>query len=371
MIFVHIILASVCSASVFLEPPAVITAPGEAHSAETRTFQGIPSLARSPEGRLWATWYGGIGGGEDETNYVIVVTSGDNGETWSDEVLVVDPGIENPTRAFDPNIWLDPTGRLWLFWAQAIGHDGSVGGVWTITTEEPDKADARWSEPRRLTDGVMMCKPTVLSAGEWVLPASTWRQTDNSARLIVSEDEGDTWTLRGACHVPEDDRSYDEHMIVEREDGALWLLARTNYGIGESISTDVGKTWPPLAPSGIAHPSARFFIRRLQSGNLLLVKHGPIDERTKRSHLTAFISEDDGATWPHSLLLDERAGVSYPDGVQAPDGVIYIIYDYDRRGERKILMATFTEEDVVAGECVSSDARLRILVNQAGLTCAD
>lgn len=347
----------------FMEAPEVIAEPGAAYATETRMFQGIPSLAHAPEGRLWATWYGGTGGGEDETNYVVLVTSGDDGHNWSKEVLIIDPGVESPVRAYDPNIWLDPTGRLWLFWAQAVGHDGSIAGVWAVTTDTPDSADAAWSAPRRLTDGVMMCKPVVLTTGEWVLPASTWRQTDNSARMIVSTDEGKTWTLRGACHVPEEVRAFDEHMIVEKQDGWLWLLARTNYGIGESYSTDRGATWPELTPSDIAHPSARFFIQRLQSGNLLLVKHGPINERTKRSHLTAFLSEDDGATWPHSLLLDEREGVSYPDGVEAPDGTLYIIYDFDRKSARQILMAVFTEEDMRSGKPTSDKARMRVLVN--------
>ena len=136
----------------------------------------------------------------------------------------------------------------------------------------------------------MMCKPTVLSSGEWILPASTWRDTDNSARVIVSTDKGQTFSLRGACNVPEEVRSFDEHMIVERKDKSLWMLVRTSYGIGESISKDRGKTWSALEPSSIQHPSARFFIRRLNSGNLLLVKHGPISKRTERSHLTAYLS---------------------------------------------------------------------------------
>ncbi len=36
-----------------------------------------------------------------------------------------------------------------------------------------------------------------------------------------------------------------------------------------------------------------------------------------RSHLTAWLSEDDGKTWRGGLMLDERATVSYPDGFQA------------------------------------------------------
>ena len=330
----------------FLDPPQVIAEPGPEYSRATRLFQGIPSLERSRGGRLWVVWYGGKGKGEDEHNYVMLASSGDDGATWSDETLVIDPDGDGPVRAFDPELWMDPDGRLWVFWAQTVGHDGSVAGVWAITTEEPDSANPKWSPPRRLTDGVMMCKPIVLSTGEWVLPASTWRDTDNSARMVVSTDRGKTWQVRGACNVPEKDRNYDEHIIVERKDGSLWMLVRTRYGIGESVSADRGRTWSPLQPSAIQHATARFFIRRLQSGNLLLVKHGPIDQRIGRSHLMAFISKDDGKTWEGGLLLDERKGVSYPDGIQAPDGTIYICYDYDRTGAREIYVTKFTEEEI-------------------------
>jgi hypothetical protein len=211
----------------------------------------------------------------------------------------------------------------------------------------------------------MMCKPVVLSSGEWVLPASTWRATDNSARMIVSTSLGRSWSLHSACNVPTDVRAFDEHIITERKDGSLWLLARTKYGIGESVSTDRGRTWPELTPSKIAHPSARFFIRRLNSGNLLLVKHGAVDQKTGRSHLTAFVSSDDGATWSGGLLLDERSGVSYPDGQQTADDLIHIIYDFSRTGSRHILMATFREEDVAAGKPISDDVQLRQLVSEA------
>jgi len=165
--------------------------------------------------------------------------------------------------------------------------------------------------------------------------------------------------------VPVEVRSFDEHMLIERRDRSIWLLARTNYGIGESVSTDCGKTWPELKPSTILHTSARFFIRRLATGNLLLVKHGPVDTRTSRSHLTAFISTDDGRTWSGGFMLDERLGVSYPDGQQTADGLIRVIYDFSRVGDRNILMATFREEDAAAGKAVSDAVRLRQLVSKA------
>ncbi len=339
-------------------------APQPEHAVTNRAFQGIPSMAITPGGRLWANWYAGKTPGEDKNNYVVLTTSCDSGKTWK-EVLVVDPDGEGPIRTFDPELWMAPDGHLRLFWAQAQGHEATVGGVWMMETEEPESEQAAWKPPVRITDGVMMCKLLVLSSGEWVLPASTWRKTDNSAKMVVSEDKGRTWSIRGACHVPEKDREFDEHMFIERKDGSLWLLVRTKYGIGESISKDRGKTWPVLVPSKIMHPSARFFISRLDSGNLLLVKHGPIDKKTGRSHLTAYVSKDDGASWQGGLLLDERNGVSYPDGQQDKNRLIRIIYDYSRTGDRHILMASFQEEDVLAGKDVSGKVNLRQLVSAA------
>ena len=359
----------------FLDPPQIITNPVKTlgHSAEHRKFTGIPSLAISRKGRMWATWYTGVTPAEDSNNFVVVVTSGDGGETW-EEVLAIDPDGPGPARSYDPEIWIDPDGELWVFWAQAMAHsgawslikDGTLAGVWSITTKKPDKRKPVWSKPRRLTDGVMMCKPAVLSGGEWILPVSLWNLVDASAQMVVSTDKGETWHVKGAATVPEDVRSFDEHIIVERKDKSLWMLVRTQYGIGESVSTDKGSNWSPLIPSQIEHPTARFLIRRLISGNLLLVKHGPIDKRTDRSHLMAFISKDDGRSWSGGLLLDERPGVSYPDGQQVNDGTIYIIYDYHRKSDQHILIASFREDDVTSGNPDSKSVNLRMPVSKGG-----
>lgn len=360
---VLLLVASPCFATDdFLQPPEIVTAePGAEYLPAARKFQGIPSLERAKKGRLWAVWYASPTGGEDANNYVVLVTSGDNGKSWTEASLIIDPDKSGPVRAFDPELWIDPTGRLWVFWAQAIGHDGTVSGVWSITTDNPEAASPDWSAPRRLTDGIMMCKPTVLSTGEWCLPASTWRKTDNSARMVISTDEGKTWKVRGAAHIPKEMRAFDEHMIVERKDDSLWMLIRSNTGtMLESISTDRGQNWTVAKPSAIEHPSARFFIRRLSSGNLLLVKH---HETKSRNNLTALISQDDGLTWQGGLLLDERSTVSYPDGVQAADGTIYIIHDRNRTKERQIFLSVFDESALLSGK-PNQQTRLKVLVSE-------
>ena len=92
---------------------------------------------------------------------------------------------------------------------------------------------------------------------------------------------------------------------------------------------------------------------------------GNTNAMTHGIYVSRFLSEDEGQTWYGGLLLDGRTGVSYPDGVQAPDGRIYVIYDYSRTGEREILMARYTEQDVAEGRRASDAAELCILVNKA------
>ena len=354
--------------------PVVNTAPGPEYAAEARLWQGIPGIERAPNGRLWALWYTG-GEGEGPYNYIVLETSDDDGETWSKPLLVIDP--PDKVRAFDPCLWHDPTGKLWLFWAQSYELFDGRCGVWCITTENSGEAAPVWSEPRRIGNGIMMNKPTVLSSGEWLFPTAVWEckaprlpefADERFSNVLCTEDEGKTFTLRGGADVPK--RSFDEHMVVELSDGRLWMLVRGQTGIGESYSEDKGFTWSPGVMERFSGPSSRFFIRRLSSGNLLLVNHVNFEERkgeegyNGRNNMTALISDDDGATWKGGLLLDERYYVSYPDGVQAEDGRIYVIYDRERRGAKEILMAVFREEDILAGQCVSDDARLKVLVNK-------
>ena len=82
----------------------------------------------------------------------------------------------------------------------------------------------------------------------------------------------------------------------------------------------------------------------------------------KRTHLTVYLSDDDGVSWRGGLLLEER-GCSYPDGFQVDDGRIYVVYDQGR-GAGQILMAVFTEEDVAAGKTVSGRCRLQVTVKE-------
>jgi hypothetical protein len=238
----------------------------------------------------------------------------------------------------------------------------------------------------------MMNKPVVDGNGDWLFPATRWdrepslpQQVDDEdldltaeevarrttpvdagtvpTTVYASHDDGQSVERRGGAQVPGTQASPNEHMLAELADGRLWMLVRTDYGVGESFSSDGGRTWTPVRDSGIEHPPSRFFLRRLDSGALLLVTH---EQATERTGLVARLSTDDGDSWRGGFVIEERESVSYPDGVQAADGRIHIIYDRERHGAREILAATFREADAEAGEAVSSDVRRRVLVNRVG-----
>jgi hypothetical protein len=76
-------------------------------------------------------------------------------------------------------------------------------------------------------------------------------------------------------------------------------------------------------------PNGRLWVCSI-SGNLLFIRHGTFEgEEKNRAKLSAWISEDDRHTWKGGLMLDERSGVSHPDGFQTKDGQIYITYDHN------------------------------------------
>ena len=366
-------------ADLTLIPPKLNTSPLPDYDYDRLDYGMTIGIERTPKGRLWAAW---VAGEDGPKAFMVAATSDDNGETWSKPRLVIDsqsPNLPVSRSVIVGALWTDPRGRLWFFFDQVMHHFDGRAGLWAAVCENPDDESPRWSEPRRIWHGVMLNKPTVLSTGEWLLPTYLLQNKGfgpfspgffpeldryRGVNVFVSTDEGTTWRRHGPRPFP--NPCWHEAMIVERKDNSLWMLTRTRKGIMQSISHDRGETWSePTTPEGISHPAARFYVRRMASGRILMVKHGEtMGAHEGRSKLTAWLSDDDGATWRGGLMLDERRGISYPDGIQAPDGTIYISYDRERSRLGEILMARITEEDILAGKLVRPNSRLKILISR-------
>ena len=354
--------------------PKVIFDPFPAYAQKYLPFAMSAGIEVTRGGRIWTCW----AGGQDGPNaYLLASYSDDEGRNWRDPVFVIDPqahGLKMGSRT--AGLWLDPKGRLWLFFHQSVGNfDGSCSN-WFIRCDDPDNDKPTWTKPCYIGFGASLNKAIVLKNGEWILPVSLWerwyidkpladcyRELDpvRGANVFVSDDEGGHWRYRGGIIFK--DSCFNEHSVVELQDGRLWMIARCRKEAAQSFSEDGGKTWQPQT-TAFPHTNSKSIIRRLQSGAILLVRHGQdlTKATSKRKEITAFLSMDDGKTWSPGLLLDERFEVSYPDIAQAPNGDIYVHYDRNRYTDAEILFARFREEDVKAGKLVSKGAALKNLV---------
>eukprot|EP01048_Picozoa_sp_COSAG05_P001538 COSAG05_NODE_52_length_23775_cov_49.471110_13_plen_445_part_00 len=325
-------------------------------------FAMAASMEATRGGRLWTCW----AGGEDGPNaYLLCSCSDDMGATWHDPVFVIDPQATRPGHPMGTrlgSLWCDPLGRLWLFFHQSLCNFDGQNSNWYVRCDHPDGdvGSLQWSEPVHIGLGASLNKPIVRANGEWILPVSLWerwhidepfadlyRELDavRGANVFVSDDEGAHWRFRGGLQFQ--DSCFNEHSVVELPCGTLWMLSRCMQEVAQSYSTDGGSTWSPQS-SAFPQISSRCAFRKLASGSFLLIKHGQsMTEMTEsRSHLTAFLWRADEPAWSGGLLLDERAGVSYPDACQAPNGDIFVHYDFDRTGAAEILFARFREEDI-------------------------
>ena len=355
----------------------VITQPGADLDDASRLWQGIPGIERAPNGRLWATWYSGDLAEGDIGNYALASTSGDEGKKWSKPMVIRAP---QGTKIGDPIPWLDPRGRLWIFYNQLTPRTPQKGSVtlrctMAIRTDNPDSATPAWSKPIFIAEGgILFGKPILRASGGWVAPFFLMvppTQDIKETGTLISTNEGETWTWLGGTSIGPALRNFSEATLAQRKDGSLWMMIRTLKGLYESSSQDGGVTWSEAAPiPKFVGPSTRACLRRLASGSFLLIYHDA-KANTKgtypRERLAAWLSDDEGRTWPYMLLLDERSGVSYPDATQAPDGRIWVAYDHGRYtpGEKEVLVSALREEDIRAGKVVSKDASLKLLVNRA------
>ena len=341
------------------------------YTPASRNWQGCPvvTITAGPNGnRMWAAWFTG---GETELatgNMAVLLYSDDNGATWVDPaVAIVHP--DTAAQVTKPQLWTMADGRLWVSWSQHTGTGGFDGkmGTWAAICENPGAPidELVWSEPVRLFDGRGNGKITILNQGtaqeEWLTTAFDWIDRCYSS-VYSSTDKGATWTLKGKAEVT--GSTYNNAIIIERQDGSLWMLLRQLEGnMKESFSYDGGKTWTNAQVSNIAHPNSAIYVGWTSSGKLLMINHKDFNGR---NNLTAFLSNDGGKTWAYTLLLDARLGVSYPDVIE-DNGVFYVVYDYDRFNTGRMYMAKITEADIMAGHLVTEGSYLQYQFASMGI----
>ena len=341
--------------------------PQETFSPQDRQYAGISTITAAGS-RLWATWRTG-GDDEGTDNYFPLCYSDDGGETWVDPYIVIDhPDTQDRGIGVGtPYLWTAPDGKMWLFFLQR--------GTWAIVFDGADGvlSDMTWEIRQVFSDRQISKKPIVIEGEngeqEWLL--TVYASNDRSTTYtMVSTDGGETWQQRGKAVSDSPYRKYVEACYVQLDDGSILQMCRLDNGGGGlevARSHDYGATFSPFEcnlEEPWWGPGSKPDILKLSDGGLLFVNH---DNKNSRSGLTAYLSYDDGQTWPYRLTIDERAGekagyfdgVAYPEAHQAADGAIYIIYDRDRWTSCEIRLARITAEDIKAGELTEEGSFLK------------
>jgi predicted neuraminidase len=129
--------------------------------------------------------------------------------------------------------------------------------------------------------------------------------------------------------------------LARRNDGTVIAFMRDSGGAPQRIqwsqSADQGLTWSPSRDIVIPNPSSSLEVVVLKDGRWLLVCN---DTEDGRHQLAAFISDDEGATWPWRKQIEpaDTVGQSfgYPSVIQARNGKVNLTYSRQTKQGRTI-----------------------------------
>lgn len=329
----------------------------------------IPAVLLAAEDRICLFCEGRVGSSSDFTSvHMLLTTSPDGGETWSDPKIVWQEGtpeeeitIGNPCPVFDRD-----SGELFLMFTRNnervfVTKAADIGETWT----EPEEITGQVSLPdwTRYWTGPGHGIQLRGSAHEGRLLFPSYHIQSNpdgvdsmNSHMVYSDDHGETWAIGGSTIVPSgfdrrellytSDWSPEgflwmgcECMAVERPDGRIYLSVRNQVNYRErrafSWSTDGGESWSPLElHSEIPDPKCQGAVVALpddRTGGETTVLYSGISmgfpaRGEQRSGLTLFASTDGCETWKETRQLREGPS-GYSDLVILEDGTICCFYE--------------------------------------------
>jgi hypothetical protein len=387
-------------------PPSLIKVnyegqvPYHKHRINLRIFQGCPQVEISEGGRLWATWFGSNVQAErapyHKDQFSVIATSADGGKTWK-EVFVFDPSELLGGSASDPLLWKDPKGNICFIGQRSLDFQGKedefATSAWEFTMLDPEHEHTVWSAPRLLGNKNMsIMKPLSFPDGTILRSMDDFKfvGSPDKVRIRFLKEDVDGKTIF-VSELPADaDAVFAEQMPIIRQDGSLFTFYRARKGQKCAESFDGGRTWK----LGGYYPmqfsiNTKCILKSLPSGRVLLVANDVqmkedngrhiyyytdengkdrelVKHKTARTRMTAYLSDDDGKTFTHKLLLCDDGEISYPSATLAKDGSIYIVYDQGRGriGQQTIFLSRITQEDVRAGKLVNGESFLNNIVSR-------
>jgi hypothetical protein len=335
------------------KPPGPVSKPPAVPPYFLTDLKETSRVAMLPDGTLLAIF----ARNEKGTPELVARPSHDNGRTWGDmQILTTLPKDEVGWAGPEPLV--DRDGELHVFFLKSRKKSPSGLDIDIYHAKSSD-ARMRWRPPRQIWKGYTGALNCLIQMrnGRILVPFSyltdrTWANRGEgfdrftymgtfNCTVLYSDDRGDTWhqSTKPLKVTAPDLGTYGaiEPVVVERSDGRVWMLLRTQHGrFYESLSDD-GSTWSRPRPSRILSSDSPAGLVRLVDGRIVLFWNNCLRfpyAYGGRHVMHGAISADDGKTWrgfrevARNPLRHEPPpstgdhGVTYPIPCAVQDGKI-------------------------------------------------
>lgn len=282
---------------------------------------------------------------------IVTCVSSNGGKTWT-KPHVVTKGDDATGNVLSASFLRLGSGAIALFYCKLTNVEGT-GVFHDLKMRVSHDEGQTWDSERTLnilgnhSQVLLNDKAIRLSTGRILLPTycglSPFSPDPEFVQPLISDDDGETWfpSPYRVCRQVKTRGGLSESSVVERGDGSLLMISRTNSGfMYRSESQDCGETWKrPVATDIPASGSPSSLCRIPGSDDILLICNQITKEESRwgfsRHRLTAFISKDGGQTWIHRRNLssmDERTYIPPEEG--GPRGKLERYATEEQRAEK-------------------------------------
>ena len=347
------------------------------------------NLCWLPDGTLTCVWFGGTMEGMGDIS-VWMSRLRPGSDRWSPAERLSDRADRSEQN---PVLFVAPDGDIWLFHTSQPGGRQDACEIHFRRSQDGGNTFGAAARLGQFTGVFVRQPPRIGPNGEWLLPGfrcvtppeGRWTGSLDTAVMLVSRDEGATWT---ATEVPDSIGAVHLNPIPA-QDGVMPAFYRDRFAnaVRRSLSRDGGLSWSKPSDTDLPNNNSSVQAIRLADMRVALVCN-PVnalmsDQRREslydeidddgaevqarspkgtggaiwgvpRAPLVLALSQDNGATFPTIRRLEEGSGYcltnnskdglnkeySYPSIIAGADGVLHIAYTYHRRAIKYVRLRT-------------------------------